>query len=474
MTSYAQSGASCALPVLRVNFEGKFKKGMDYVNGQMELTDTDGSVIAMPAKFKTRGATAASYMMKPSFNMKLRTADYTQEVDTVLLGLRSVSSWILDGMAIDRICMRNRVAFDIWNDFSRLPYDTQFGGRNGTVGRFVEVYINDAYYGIYCLNDRVNRKLLNLKKVEEGVFGSVQVRGVLYKSGTTDISPQESPSYNADSSACVVSWHNAWELSYPSDYGGVVAWAPLQDAFANGKTAAYVKQYFFLENLADYQIHVMALSIGDNWGNKNHFCSIRNITKDINDPDTAQANKRRFVMTPWDLDTSLGGAYDGSKYNGSYTEWSVMDVAKNPLYPISAVANDKEYKAVLKQRWKQARVGAFSPDSVNAKLERYRDLFLQSGAWQRMVDHFEAKSSKPKYVVDLAQEISYIEAWYAARFIEVDAYFGIHNGVDAMEEVPESRPCDGLYYDLLGRVVGKDVPAAGTYIYNGKVVLIVP
>ena len=98
-----------SMPVLRVSFEGKFNKGMDYVFGHMQLTDTDGSVIELPAKFKTRGATAASYMMKPSFNMKLRTADSSEELDSALLGMRSCSSWILDGMAIDRICMRNRI-----------------------------------------------------------------------------------------------------------------------------------------------------------------------------------------------------------------------------------------------------------------------------------------------------------------------------------------------------------------------------
>ena len=118
------SAQTDVLPVLRVSFNGKFKKNMpEYLNGMMQLTDVDGSVIEMPAVFKSRGATASNYMMKPSFNMKLRTADYSEEVDTMLLSIRSCSSWILDAMAIDRICMRNRVSFDIWNEFSRLPYE---------------------------------------------------------------------------------------------------------------------------------------------------------------------------------------------------------------------------------------------------------------------------------------------------------------------------------------------------------------
>ena len=460
-----------SMPVLRVNFEGKFKKGMDYVFGRMQLTDIDGSVVELPAKFKTRGATASSYMMKPSFNMKLRTEDDSNELDAALLGMRSCSSWILDGMAIDRICMRNRVAFDIWNEFSRLPYDTSFDGRCGTEGRFLEVYINDNYYGIYCLSDRINRKLLDLKKVKEEEDGSMLVRGVLYKSGTNSISNQNEPGYNEDSTACVVSWHNAWEISYPEDNCGQKTWQPLLDAFSVGKSAAYVKKYFFLENLADYQIHVMALSIGDNWGNKNHYLSVRNINKDIDDPDVTQSNSRRFVLIPWDLDTSFGGGYDGRYYDGNYSKWPVTDINKNSLYPVSPISGDAEYKAILKRRWEEARIGAFSISSINSKLDRYRDLFLKSGAWQRMVDYFDSRSSKPKYVADLSQEIECIKTWYTNRFFEMDAYFGITDE-DGLER-PTFNPSrnGGEIYDLAGRKV-QGARSKGLYIQNGKKILI--
>jgi len=455
------------LPVLRIYFDAIIEADMSYANGKMELTQTDGLVVRMPAKFKTRGATAKEYLMKPSLNMKLRTADYTEEADSALLGMRSCSSWILDAMAIDRICMRNRVAFDIWNAYSRLPYATDFGGRNGTEGRFVELYINDQYYGIYCLSDRINRKLLNLKKVKEYADGSSKIRGVLYKSGTTDISNQNEAGYSEDSAVCVVQWHDAWELTYPDEYGGKVAWEPLQDAILRGMTADYVKKYFFLENLVDYHLHVMALCITDNWGNKNHFLSVRNITKDIDDPDPTEADRRRFVMTPWDLDTSLGGAYNGAYYDGTYDTWPVLDMEKNPPYPINAVIADTEYRDILKKRWVETRKGAFAPDSVNARLEQYRDLFLQSGAWQRMVDQFETMKYKPCYVIDLNLEIALIENWYKARFQEIDKYFGITNGIST---VPASeRQDDQQLYDLQGRRVDKSHVKPGIYVTGGKI-----
>lgn len=87
-------------------------------------------------------------------------------------------------MAVDRIRMRNRVNFDIWNEISRTPYDTKYDNRNGTLGVFVEVFINEAYHGLYCLTDKINRKLLNLDKAKEDSDGNPVINGVLYKCET--------------------------------------------------------------------------------------------------------------------------------------------------------------------------------------------------------------------------------------------------------------------------------------------------
>ena len=170
--------------------------------------------------------------------------------------------------------------------------------------------------------------------------GSVVIRGALYKSGTQNILNINEPMYSDDSLACVIAWHNAWELKYPEEYAGHIVWQPLQDAYNKGWSVSYAKKYFYLENLVDYHLLVMALAISDNWGFKNRLFSIRNIDKDINDPDHSESDRRRFVVTPWDMDTSLGGAYNGAYYGGHYTGWPVNDVAKNAPYPNAVLQED--------------------------------------------------------------------------------------------------------------------------------------
>lgn len=441
LTLCAYADGAVSLPVLRVNFPGSFTKDMSYVNGTMRLEEAGKDPVELKAKFKTRGATASAYSMKPSFNMKLRTETYESSLDSALLDMRSVSSWILDAMAIDRVNMRNRTMFDIWNQFSKLPYETDMESRNGTEGRFVEVYINNTYTGIYCLSDKINRKLLDLKKYDEK---TAKVRGVLYKSGTTDIADQNTVGYFNNYTVAVVEWHNAWELQEPEDYECEAAWAPLIEAIQSGKNYAYVKKHFFLDNLVDYQLFTMAYNISDNWGNKNHFFSIRNIQKSIDDPLPEEADRRRFVVTPWDLDTSLGGTYNGASYIGGEeytTSPSPADMVKNGgFYPFSQCQGQAEYKAMLKNRWVALRDGALSVSNLSSKLRAYRDLLVNSGAWDRQKTHFDKQKYKPCYVDDLSTEVEGLISWYRSRHDAMDTYFGIPLGISDATGTHAAKP----------------------------------
>lgn len=454
------------MPEMKITYDPGALNYDTYIEGTMELTDLEGIPVSHQALFKTRGATARQYPMKPSLNMKLRD-DAGEEVDDNLLGIRKASSFILDAMAIDRINMRNRVCFDIWNSFSTLPYDTDFDRRNGTRGEFVELYINGEYKGIYCLTDKINRKLLGLKKPKvDDTTGDVTVRGVLYKHGTNDIADQTVPGFYEGGIVWVARPRDAWELHEPEEYPGPETWAPMTDLYDNNNFSNYnyVKEHFNLENLADYTVHLMALSIADNWGNKNKYFSIANIQGD--------ADENRFIVTPWDLDTSLGGSWDGSYYDGNYSNWAVADIAKNAPLPFSCAMGQPEFKNLLRESWRKGREVALSVENVTDRLETYCNYFINSGAWQRTVDYWSTQKYTELYVEDLRKEISLIEEWYARRFQEMDDYFGIsgdgETGIGAIEVAPEAT--DAIY--TLQGIKVADTSRPGIYIINGKKVTV--
>lgn len=86
-----------------------------------------------------------------------------------------------------------------------------------------------------------------------------------------------------------------------------------------------------------------------------------------------------------------------------------------------------------------------------------------------MVTYFDDQKSRPKYVNDLTREIRLVEEWYEARFHEMDAYFGIEDGVD-MIMMPDSD--EKAIYDLSGRKIESEFLAPGIYIIDGDAVVI--
>ena len=118
-----------SLPLINLVVDlGKVTKPV-YTIASMEVCDPlrrmDGNVFTpFRCKVKYRGNSSMRYEKK-SFTIKLLDT-YNGEFDVNLLGLRTDDTWVLDAMAIDRIRMRNRVNFDVWNDMSRVPYQTDF------------------------------------------------------------------------------------------------------------------------------------------------------------------------------------------------------------------------------------------------------------------------------------------------------------------------------------------------------------
>ncbi len=85
-----------------------------------------------------------------------------------------------------------------------------------------------------------------------------------------------------------------------------------------------------------------------------------------------------------------------------------------------------------------------------------------------MVDYWNTKSDKPKYVEDLDKELAYIKEWYVARVAQLDDYFGVDTGIDNVNAaVNVDTPEDGVIYDLQGQRL-KEAPESGVYIQNGR------
>ena len=414
----------------------------DYISGTVEIADYQKRNISkqLTVKYnclvKYRGASSTRYDKK-SLAFKLVNKDGSK-FEANILNLRKDDGWILDAMAIDRIRMRNRVCFDLWNELNRLPYETDYNGRSGTVGTFVEVFINGEYIGLYCLTDRINRDLLGLKKPDT-TDGQVNIKGVMYQG----INWKESwnlLSYK-DKPMDTLIW-NAFELEYPTEYPSEQAWRPLVNLidFCSDSTSRDTFQlnwekYFYKENLIHYYVFTVALFVGDNLY-KNTFL--------VNPDISAQT---RFMILPWDMDFSLGG-----HWSGSYVEtYSTIDRYNYTApyhrlfrYNMDGFIND------IKNYWLSVYQYELSATHVFSILDKYAQQFEKSGAWQR---EYQKWNNRPVPLMEsLNDELDYVKTWYEYNHEQFSEQLDI-----LIQKTPLIRTDGaGKYYNLQG------IPVNGT------------
>lgn len=461
------------LPVLDITYRGEIAPPV-LPDGTIQKPTLPGTVHVLgndpqhdlncSTTFRRRGATATNYP-KRSLNMKLFRSEGV-EMDTTLLGLRNDKSWILDAMAIDVMRMRNRVCFDVWNSFSPLPYDTKYERRNGTQGRFVELIINGDYAGIYCLTDKIDRQLLNLTKPELTEGGDLKnVRGVLYKSNLWEHTSLSELVLDEKQPMTGTDW-NSWELQVPDDYPSPAAWKPLRDLYAyctqltiNPRTQERnFDEHFYLQNLSDFYLLVLAYDMVDN-GNKNMFLSVKNIQKG-----------KRFVVTPWDMDTSLGGYYDGRFHSGTYENTAVQDarIRQNEPFFTMWTWDVNGFRKLTANRWFKLRKSIFSAETLAARLTTYGTLFTNSGAWAR---EYARWNKGTPIVPNIMAEIPLVVEWYKQRMQEMDKFFLPHTddptGISTLS--PNAVPQD--VHTLDGRRISWDEAARGLYIVGGQKVV---
>ena len=106
-------------------------------------------------------------------------------------------------------------------------------------------------------------------------------------------------------------------------------------------------------------------------------------------------------------------------------------------------------------------------EAVAKKLFGYRDLLINSGAWQRQWDYFKTKSAKPCIVENLSEEIGYIVEWYKNRYNEMDDYFNIAADIENIKTYSDDDS-----YDLQGRKIKLKSLQKGIYLKNGRKIIV--
>ena len=390
------------LPIIQINTNGQQILDDPKIDADFQLNDPDFLEHGISQRefysdlgIELRGGSAQNYPKK-SYAIELWSDNFgTETIDSSLLGMRKDDDWILDAMYIDKARMRNRVSTDIWLDFHELHYQNlEPNAKSGTHGKFVEVFVNDSYNGIYAFTERVDRKLLKLKKFEDGDDHGLLYKSIHWENGVVWFENYFDFDPNSD-------YWQGWDHKYPDPETEKIIWEPLanftqfvvessDDEFIN-----QIANEIYLDNAVDYFIFLNLLRANDNTG-KNVFMVKYN-------------QSDRFMMLPWDLDGTFGRAWNGNSTNSS-------NILSNNLFN-RLIENDVDgFKNKLKQRWATSRNNIFTVDNIMSYFENYADVLEQTKAFEREKSKWEVSNT-------LTGELNYTRGWVESRLDYLDDYF---------------------------------------------------
>ncbi|MBQ2075296.1 MAG: CotH kinase family protein [Muribaculaceae bacterium] len=198
---------------------------------------------------------------------------------------------------------------------------------------------------------------------------------------------------------------NSFELQYPEDYPCQDAWQPLMDIIDfNGTTtdqyfAEHYNEWYYTSNLVDYWCLLVAFNIMD-MPYKNTFLS----TPDIN-------FGHQYMLSPWDLDASLG-----RDYNGKVANYTAEFGRLNFYAPFNRLiaGNIDNFKGKIASRWAELTQTALSPANLESHINAIAQRFVESGAWQREYERWQG--TRVAINANINSEINYVKGWYGRNY----------------------------------------------------------
>lgn len=194
-----------------------------------------------------------------------------------------------------------------------------------------------------------------------------------------------------------------------------------------------------------------AINIIDNNVKNTHFSC-----PDINVNET-------YLITPWDLDCSLGGLYEGSHYE-EYTK--ISELTSNYIYYQLYVYNVDNFRESMKERWQELSLGIMSPNSFNSRLDTYAKRFKESGAWQRDYD----KWNNNPVPLDLDEKLEYVKKWYVNNIAALNKVLGV-----IADDIPYVFQDTDSYnirmYNIDGKRIMSNPTGRKIYIENGRKII---
>ncbi|UZO81088.1 CotH kinase family protein [Aquimarina sp. ERC-38] len=352
------------------------------------------TVIRKKAGVELRGNISLKFPKK-SYDLEFRNSNNTKVSEDVrFLKMRKDDDWVLDGIYNEVLRIRSHFGNQLWSKIYQLPYlDKEPKAKSGITSAYVEVFVNQQYKGIYSLTEQVDRKLLQLKDIENGT-----IQGELFKASSYEGAPTftKAPEFKNifphwagyTMEFPVVDYKSYWDNLY--DVTKFVIDAPVETF--NRKIA----QKIDLSNAMDYFILVNVLRATDNLGKNFYLARYKKDTP--------------YFIVPWDLDGVLGTIQDGKQIP------TTDDILSNNLFDRLLKDNPDQYRTKIKARWDSLRTTQLKTTALLNTIDRTYQKFLKEKIYEREELIWNTEISH-------SEAYAYMKQWLKDRLTYLDTYF---------------------------------------------------
>jgi len=361
-------------PRININCEDEITR-KDFVNCTFDVNTNDDSNVISPinARIKIRGSGRGWNAKSPKKEFRI---ELSQQIS--VLGMREDDDWQLLAMYYDLPRTRIKLSIDLWgsleptNPTAILPKT-----------RYVCLFLNGDYQGLYLLAERIDRRLFDLDDSQSNIDSSLIFQASF-------------------------PWHQDWPNHIPV-MDDIMT--PLFHFFENATeeeffdidTGIYTK--FDRTNLIDFFLFNFFIAHLDFW-NYNYFI-VRN------------SNPSKFYLIPWDFDYSFG------QMGGNfllYSEDHELEIRRNPIY--NRLIDNEEFMGDCKNRWISLRDEIWTEDSILDMLEEYYeeigDLYeIEKTMWDPEV-------VKSKWDEKFEESVHHLKQYIPARLEYCDEYFSTY------------------------------------------------
>ena len=376
------------LPIVTIDTGNEPITALD-TQAQIGMRFFEGKMVDALGRVHVRGDRSVTWKPKAGYKIEFTRGGDSGKVLRSVEGLGDVENAILLPIAIDNTMMRDRLSWDLVS----LAFDKE-EGFGGLPCRYVELFVNGSYEGVYLLLRPYDIGDEMRKEGAEAVYSDS-----LYRVSRLEMADDRPILPDPTHPEIGFELFYAPDMTHPFD-----AMKPYVDILTEEDDEAFAKKvlrHIDLDSLLRYELIMQAGAMVDNASN-NLYIWAHN-----------ENGTYRYRFAFWDMDLTWG------MYAGDEGErWVELPIADRVIALDVGGAKTK-----IGEIWENLKARGFTGETVEMLIEQYVHELGDSGAFMRDSERWEKGSFYPDgyEIVDFAGMRFYMMDEWVAQMVQEGA-----------------------------------------------------